>query len=441
MDLFIEVSLLALIIIIGLVLRYLPHILHAYPYTPDMYYHLVRLRDWEYETERRTYPKFFHQFFRLFLKSDKPLPERVLFRITPLFDICTGITVHLFLRTQFGIETSLLTVSLFLLTPIVVKQSITFGVRPMGMLFVTCSLLFLTLPFPFNWLSIIPVSLTLLTHKLSTQTLFFALIGFSIIAGDWQPAAIYIVGFGLAVLLSRRYYLRVARFHLTNALRHFQGERYPNQRLKGLLITSTAVGLVIYIVVQWVQLFLSFPLTILGLVISVPVAVAPYFETLLMSWGLVCLLLLIFWFIGESYKHLYIGGVAFAFFSAYLIQYSPLFFVLSIVLLGGNSVVSLYISVRFPYLDKDIVTLLRQTGKLQTSTYILVPKGLRRVVEYFSGNKAANARFARTTPEAVAKRIGRENITHVIITGEHLEWFPEMKRVSHIGKWYLLQLS
>jgi len=434
----VEVVLFILVITAGLILRYLPHILHYFPMTPDTFFHLIRLRDLKYESEIHTYPKFFHQFIRLFVRKKDPIPERVLNRFAPFIDVVTAISLYLFLRLPFGSIIALATVLLFLVTPIVVRNGIPFTIRPMGLLLVTLALLCLTLPFPFNWIAIIPYALTLLTHKLSTQTLFFISLGFAFF--DLQTIFIYLAGFLVAILLSKGYYLRVLRHHVTRVYKFFTGKHYPNLRGRGLLLTPTVIGLLLYLVVQWIPVYFPQLMVILGFVIWIPMIVVPYFQTLLIVWGSVCILLLILWIGGESYKHLYIGAPAFAFFCAYLLQNGIFFFALYLVSLVGCVAVSAYLSFRFPHLSKDQVEVLRAAKQLDDPTTVMTFKSIIRAVEYFAGKSSIWVDFSKTRGDALMQLIIEKKVTHAIVDKQSKEVIPQAKTIQQEGDWFLLEV-
>ncbi|MFX1476089.1 MAG: hypothetical protein ACFFCO_11520 [Promethearchaeota archaeon] len=434
----VEILLLLSVFIIGLVIRYLPHIRYYLPGTSDMFYHFSKICNPAHGEEKMVYPPLFHWIFRIFRRSDGSLPERGLTRLMPMFDIGTALILYLFLRGTFTVESALIAALLFLVTPAVVIQGITFSPRPLGLLFFVSSLLCLTLPFPFNYLTILPIALTLLTHRLATQTLFFIFLGLTFT--NWPFGVLFIGGVGLALLLSRGQYYAVLRSHLVFIKRYITGTRVPNRRLLGIILTPTLVSLICYIVLQLLSYFVPFPLSFCGLLIWQLPILLPNIVILFLVWSITCLLLLIFWFAGESYRYTYYAGAPFAFFCAFLLQSSTFFLFLSIILLGVGVALSAYFSFRTQHLDRDVVALLRFVGKIKKRTYLLVPYSLLRAARYFSKKESTFMKLLETTSEQASSRIKEEKITHVIVGSTHLGWFPDLERIKQIGDWYLLKV-
>lgn len=435
MELTFELLVLSGILVLGLILRYIPHLKFSFPSTPDTFFTLYKFVDPEYEKEKHTYPNFLHQFFRFFLRSPEKLSDQTLNRVTPLFDLFTSLVLNLFFRLAFGIEIALVATFIFTITPFVVKQGITLSSRPLGLFLFTSSLLLLTLPFPFNWLAVVSISLTLLTHKLSTQTLFVICLVFSVF--DWQAALIYAAGFGFAILISKGHYLKILRSHITAVIKYMRGEHFPNQRFLGVVLVPTIVGFMVNVILRYLPLLIPFPIIIFGIVVSPTIIIAPYFENLLLIWGIICILLLIFWIAGEAYKHMYLAGAPFAMFSVLLLQNSPFFLYLLILLIIGSLSLSLYFTLRYQHLPHNLIIILRELKKAEGSVYFVIPDGYLRAGEYFSRKKGTKVVFATTTPEELVGRIKQEAITHIIMDVEHLEYTRKYHQVFQSDDWFL----
>ncbi|MFX1563114.1 MAG: hypothetical protein ACFFDP_07375 [Promethearchaeota archaeon] len=432
-----ELLMLVSILLIGLALRYLPHIHYYFPGTSDMFYHFSKIRDPSYGEEEMMYPPLFHWFFRIFRRRDGSLPERSLTFLTPLSDIGTALIFYLFLHGTFGIEFALMAVLIFLVTPTVVIQGITFSPRPIGLLFVVSSLLCLTFPFPFNFLAMIPIALTLLTHRLATQTLFFISLGLTFF--NWQVGFVFLGGVGLALLLSRGQFSKSLQSHLAFIKRYITGTKYPNRRLLGIFLAPTLLGLIGYLAIHLLSTIFPFPIVFIGEIISELPIVYPHIETIFLIWSSICLLLLIFWLAGESYRYTYYACVPFAFFCVFLIQSSSLFLIAVVILIGLCVAVSIFFSTRIQHLDRDVVTLLRYLSRNNNRVYFLVPYHLLRAAKYFSQKEGTYVIFTETTIEKVATQIESEKITHVVVNHSHLNWFPKLIQIKQCGDWYLLQ--
>ncbi|MFX1563937.1 MAG: hypothetical protein ACFFDP_11600, partial [Promethearchaeota archaeon] len=409
MDVLIEIFSLVLVFLIGFILRYLPHIHYYFPGTSDMFYHFSKIRDPAHGEDEMIYPPLFHRIFRIFRKKDGSIPERGLTFLTPLFDIVTALIFYFFLRGIFSTEIALLAVLLFLVTPTVVIQGITFSPRPIGLLLLASSLLCLMFPFPFNLFAMIPIALTLLTHRLATQTLFFISLGLSFF--NWQLGLIVLGGLGLALLLSRGQYFSILRSHLAFIKRYITGVRVPNQHVLGIILAPTILGLVGYLTIHYLATIIPFPILIGGMTISELPFVFPDIEALFLIWSIVCLLLLIFWIAGESYRYTYYASVPFAFFCAFIIQSGSLFLLMATILIGLSAVLSIFFSMHTQHLNRDFVTLLRDLSLENNRVYFMAPYHLIRAAKYFSKREGTYIAFPETTPEKVASQIEKEKIT------------------------------
>jgi hypothetical protein len=439
MEVAVELIFLVFIIVLGLVLRYIPHMKYYFPSTPDTFFTLQKFIDPEYEKEIVTYPEFLHQIFRFFLKFTDRFPDRVLNRLTPLFDFFTSLVLYIFLRWTFGIEIALISTLLFMITPFAVRNSITLSSRPFGLFLFTCSLLFLILPLPYNWFAIFPVALTFLTHRLSTQTLFVIFLGFSFV--DWQVALIFVFGFSLAILISRGHYLRILRNHITTVIKYIRGKHYPNRRFLGIILVPTILGFVINVILRYIQLFISFPIIIYNIVITPTTIINPYFEILLLIWGLVCIVLLLFWFAGEAYKHTYLACIPFAVFSVLLFQNSPAFSYLILLLISGCLILSLYFSIRFQHLPKDLILVLQKMKTLPEPVYFVINYGYLRAAEYFSGKKGIQLDITSRSPTEFVNHISQELITHAIVNKDCLKYAIKFTELFQSGSWLLFSTN
>lgn len=439
MDFITEVLTLALVLFVGLAIRYIPHILHYFPGSSDMYFHFSKIRNPSHGEEELFYPSLFHWMFRVTRKPDGAIPERVLCFLMPIFDIFTATIIYLIIRGVFVAEFSLLVVLVFLVTPTVVIQGITFSPRPMGLLFLVSALLFMTFPFPLKLVAIVPIALTLLTHRLATQTLFFISLGASFI--DWQMGIVFLGGAVFAILLSKGQYLKILQSHLSFIGRYVKTGGLPNRRIYGVILAPTIIGFLLYIIIHLLSVVLSFPLTLFGVTISTLLTIQPYFENLFLMWGVVGTFLLVFWPIGESYRYTYYASMPFAFFSAFILQSSQIFSLLLAAILLGCAALSIIFSVRFQHLDRDIVSLLRELKTIDECTYFLVPYHLLRAARYFSQKDGTYVAFAETTREQVSLRIKKKKVTHIVVDESHLDWFPNVILIKQNGNWFLLQVQ
>jgi len=289
MEILIEVIILLLSLGVGSLLRYIPHLRYRYPSTPDAFFFMNKFKDPDYESEEVDYPKFLYQLFRFFLRSKQEIPDRIINKITPLFDLATAVLLYLFLRPVFGVETALVTTLLFLVTPFTVKHGVSLSGRPFGLLLFTTSLLCLTLPVPLNWIAVFPMALVMLSHRLSTQTLFSFCLVFTLF--DWQVGAILLTAFLTALILSKGEYKRILANHIAAIRKYMREGHYPNQRLMGFLLAPTVVGFFIYVGLLWLQNLLEFPIELGPFLILRIIVIEPYTELLFFVCSTVCLLI------------------------------------------------------------------------------------------------------------------------------------------------------
>jgi len=433
-----EVIMLLLLMGIGALLRYIPHVRYKYPSTPDTFYFMNKFKDPDYESEQDYhYPKFLYQLFRFFLRSKQEIPVRTINKVTPLFDLLTAILLYAFLRPSFGVETSLVAMLLFLVTPFTVKHGVSLSSRPFGLMLFTVSLLCLTLPVPLNWIAVLPMALVMLSHKLSTQTLYIVCLTFALL--DLQVVLILFAAVLTALIVSKADYIRIFSSHMALIWKYLRQGHYPNQRLEGLLLTPTVAGFAIYAGILWLQNILMFPVDLGPLVIFQITVIEPYTELLFLSWGIVCLLLLIFWIAGESFRHLYLAAAPFAFFSARILQNGTIFTILISLLAVGSFGVSLYFSIHYEHLDNEFVAMLHRLKELPEPVRFIVPYRLLRAAEYFSDKRGVSLYFPELSEEALSKRLDEEGSTHAVINTQNRERFPSWKEISHDGDWFMLE--
>jgi hypothetical protein len=437
MDAFTEVVIFLLILSLGFLLRYIPHLRYKYPSTPDAFFFMNKFKDPDYESEEVDYPKLLYQLFRFFLRNKQEIPDRTINKITPIFDLTTAVLLFIFLQPAFSTETALVATLLFLVTPFTVKHGISLSGRPFGLLLFTTSLLCLTLPVPLNWIAVIPMALVMLSHRLSTQTLFFFCMVFTLF--DWQVGIILLIAFLTAIILSKGEYLRILRNHIAAIRKYMRVGHYPNQRLMGLLLAPTIAGFAIYATLLGLQNYLEFPIDLGPFTLYKVIVLEPYSELLFFIWSTVCILLLLFWIAGESFRHLYLAAAPFAFFSARILQNGSIFLVIVALLIVGSFSLSMYFSLRYEHLDDEFVEMLQQLKKIPEPMRFVVPYRLLRAAEYFSNKKGVALCFPELSEETLSLRLAKEGSTHAVINTQNRERFPSWNEISHEGNWFLLE--
>lgn len=427
------------IIILAILLRSIPHIRFYYPGLPDTFYFLNKFKDVSYREEDVKYPPLFYRCARFLIRNKKEFSDRRINQITPAMDIATMFISYLYLRMVFGIPLSLATLLLYSVTPFIVRTGVCLNSRPFGLLLFTCSVLSLTFPWPWNVISIVPISLTLLSHRLSTQALFFVCLASSFI--DATIGFIFIGGFILAVLVSKGEYLGILENHLSAIYKYAKGNHYPNKRLMGFILTPSIAGFAVYESIIALQGIITFPLHFGGVVINPILVINSYVQTLFSIWILVCLFLLAFWVAGESYKHMYLASLPSAFFSAYIAVQNPellwILFLLVIVSLG----ISLKMMLTFEHLDESSVLLMRKLRIVPNESRFFMVTHYVRASEFFSGRVAVPFNYDSKSKQDIKEVVKSQHITHGIIEKKNLHLIDEIQILDENEQWVLFEIQ
>lgn len=154
------------------------------------------------------------------------IPKKTLLKyegfIAPLFDSIQVLAVYfiaLFITNSPTI--ALISQGMYALTPMIVLENSYLTPRSFGYLNFTLALtpllLFYVYQLPiFLYSALIFTTLIFLTHRFATQSLLFASVFFSLYLQTPLFISIFLIGFVLATLLTKRYYLRVLKGHISN---------------------------------------------------------------------------------------------------------------------------------------------------------------------------------------------------------------------------------
>ena len=109
-----------------MLLRLVQYVRFRYPGNTDVFFFLSYMKNpHEFYQNIQPYP-FLFPFFSATLKRVFRFSDRKLLLIGVIPDAITGLTAYLFMRSYFGMLTSLTALALFITTPALVHQS-TFG--------------------------------------------------------------------------------------------------------------------------------------------------------------------------------------------------------------------------------------------------------------------------------------------------------------------------
>lgn len=320
-----------------------------YPGGTDVFFFLSYVRNLEgFYRNIQPYP-FLFPLLSAAVKKILKLSDQKLLLIGTIPDIVTGIIAYCFVRSYFGAWVSLATIALFITTPALVYQS-TFNPRSLGLLLYSLSLMALTLPFPLSGLSVLFISLTALTHKLSLQTLFFVVTVYSIF--NMAGFMYFVLGLLSAFAISKMKYVAVFRFHLSyvKMMMTNPGARYPNK--EHLIFANVPYAFLAPIAILallpdgWDKQILS--------LLNIP-AVAYWSQPagrLLLVWALIPFLLVFLWRWGDSNRYIIYGSLALALLSSTISESNYLFPLLLLMLLG-NTTIALYITRKNTLITKD----------------------------------------------------------------------------------------
>ncbi len=438
MDIITEIILFLIILILCILLRAIPHIRFYYPSSSDTFFFLNKIRNPQYRAEQVYYPELLVRMYRFFLRKSHALPDRRINQTVMVMDILTISVIYLYFRTFFGDSFALMTIFLYSISPFVVKQGATLTGRPLGLMLFTFSLLAASLPLPWNWIGVIPIALTLLAHRLSTQTLFFVCLASSIF--NPNIGFTFIGGLILALILTKGKYLELLRNHVEAIWKFWRGKHFPNRRHIGIVLVPTVGGFIIYAAIFLLQHFITFPLDLGWFVLdSIPI-INDSIQTMFFVWEIVCLILLIIWVAGQAYTYMYLAALPSAFFSTFLIFYNQDLLFILLLLIPISLALSLRFMIRFEHLDEPFVSIMRKLDCVQAGSRYLMPSNFLRASEFFSNREGVPVRYSSTSTIQLEEIVKEKNITHAIIEEGNKGLLENWNVLEHIDGWYLLEL-
>ena len=166
--------------------------------------------------ENYDYPPLLHIILSLF---NEKYDQKLQFT-TPIFDIVTGIVIFGCFYYLFNYSVALLILIIYILTPITLDNSISLSPRGIANTFFVGSLLSLLLYLTSNnliflLLAIFLASLVYITHRLTTQALWFVLISLTIFLQSIYPLLVLILAIILAIILTKGFYIKSLKGHFT----------------------------------------------------------------------------------------------------------------------------------------------------------------------------------------------------------------------------------
>jgi hypothetical protein len=193
---------------------------------------------------------------------------------------------------------ALTTAVIYSITPASYMQSVSESARPLGALWYTLSIvLLLSRGIVETMLSMVTITLTLLSHKMTTQTLLLTCIFISPLlytVNNYFPL-ILIFGFGLALLLTKGYYTKVLKDHAGYVGFHLKyGSWDKGKKELGSLLTMAKFQPYSYIPIIGLLLY---PYTFAGLTLEI------------LAWYISILVIFFVWLWGDNYRYLTYSAV------------------------------------------------------------------------------------------------------------------------------------
>lgn len=250
------------------------------------------------QQERYPYPEVYlhpplpHIFMALF-------PEKYHHRlqiIFPLLDVINGILIYMVCLRIVNPSVALMALALYLFLPMSRDNYFSLSVRGLGNSFLCLSLLallafFVTSSLFYFAVAAFTASLVFLTHRLTLQSLAAVLAALSLFLWTIIPLLVLFLGFILAMLLSRGYYLKVLKGHVSFLFNMALS-------LRDKKIRSTQAG----VFPNPMLFFFNVPVLIL---IPLLVSIKGDLKTdFFLIWALSLLVLAVIWVLGEGYRHM-----------------------------------------------------------------------------------------------------------------------------------------
>lgn len=300
----------------------------------DNYYHLLAARQiWKEKRIPRklehflfsgtySYPPLLHLILAPIGARLGTGREKVGLVLAPIADIVSAVILYFFVESVLGEPIALIATLMYVITPILVIESLSITPRTLGALFLN---LFIMIAFLYSynhnyWLvvpAILSVAIILLTHKMAAQSLFFVSVASSamFLVVDLSISAFVslsvILGFFITLFFSRGFYRKVLRGHKAMLRYHFKHGNYKGEK---------KFGNPLQILQRWPWLML-FPL-----IIAISYSQPPIIEVPLVPlvWGSAFLALTMLWRYGDNYRYLVYGiaplAIVFAVFTSSLLD-------------------------------------------------------------------------------------------------------------------------
>ena len=425
MDLF-QISILSGTLIIGLILQLYPFLKYHYPGGNDLFYHLKRISNPQNDLGVEAYPYLFHYIYGALYRKMKRFSDYTILKISPVINLIPALFFIILSEYLYGDVITAYVFPLVFLSPILIYQSHTFSPRILSIWFYVFAVLLNFLSFPYCYLSAVFVALIALSHRMSMQVEFFT----SIVLGIFYPivAINFLIGFILAVIFSKGYYLTILRKHLSFISNYIHGTHFPNHELKGLIIAPTTFVALFCVLVIFANIF---GVSIIPLLLSVQVQ-------FFLIWSLVPISLVFFWRIGDSFRHSAYAVVPSTFLLVYLMPVHIFFYWTYWGILIFSIILSIRYSIRVEHLDSEVENLLNYLSELNKNAILCTDRKIRRKSNYFLDSWVVPYDFKKFNVDDFQNCIQKNKIEYVLIPHKLSVDLKGFKVVKESKRWVLM---
>lgn len=394
-----------------------------------------------------SYPPAFHVVLSFIAGR---APEWFTRSFSAFIDVAHGILVFAFTWSLFGQVVGVAALIVYLFTPICVLESQSLTPRPLGSLLISCTQFSLVLALvsdqriPFMTSASVFFALTLLTHRMATQTLFSVLVAQAAILGGIggfmdATAVIFValMGSAIALIFSKKHYRHVLaehlgylRFHRNHGSLYGGVKKFGNMRTIFGVNNPWLILACLSLAITWIPPFAP-SLAPSNFVLDNRVVLV------FLVWVFVSVAMACFWRYGDAERHVFysaapIGILIGLTYEQYHSQLGIILYGFLLVYCGVIIAVSLRrLSPPF-VLDDDLLACFKHLSLPPPKIVMTLPMDYSYAAAYWTKQKIAAGdaslkglefgfqvlRTALRTHESFTKILAELNPTHLVVEGE-----------------------
>lgn len=232
--------------------------------------------------------------------------------LSPLFDILSSILGYIFLSHATGnYYISIIAISVYLFSPILVYQSVSLNTRQIASFFATISIYFLYLSisketnvevFVLSIISALFASLIPLLNRVTLQSLYVTILGVSFYYSSFTPLIIIPLSILFSIIITNGYIIKSFIEHYRIIKAHY------------LVKTDVYSFFALFIsVIKWFPFIIIFPLILQNIGTS-------EVESFSLAWLISILIISFFWIFGRGWFHITNGVLPFCFLLGYMLK-------------------------------------------------------------------------------------------------------------------------